>query len=103
MRGSRYGKYGELKRHERLKASRDAKRKLDRNSLKPKKKSGSMNQDPSLKIFFGTRPLKGKRLPVSAETLWSSMEWMETAVRSITAELAVRRKWLDKHDCILPY
>jgi hypothetical protein len=62
MRGSRYGKYGELKRHERLKASRDAKRKLDRNSLKPKNKSGSMNQDPSLKIFFWNETAKRKEI-----------------------------------------
>lgn len=40
MRGGRYGKYGEVKRNERLKASREAKREFAKKSGKLKNRSG---------------------------------------------------------------
>ena len=42
--GGRYGKYGELKRYERLRTSREAKRQAEKNSGELKKKSGSRVQ-----------------------------------------------------------
>ena len=58
MRGGRFGKYGELKKKERLKASREAKRQVEKNLGGLKNKSGSRVQKFEPDKFFSIN--KGK-------------------------------------------
>ena len=61
MRSGRYGKYGEIKRKNRLKASQEAKRQVERGSCRFKKGSGSRVQKFEHDKFFSDKKTKQRK------------------------------------------
>lgn len=67
MRGGRYGKYGELKRNERLRASKEARRRADKKVGIKKIKSGSRAQKFESDKFFSNKERKTTNETIKCE------------------------------------